>query len=205
MDARVRVAVQECKRLAEDFASENAMAAVYKTSAGRTDKRRAKLHAAIDALAALSLHVGDAADLLWSGPSAPEPKVSALRVPPAGADTLCQRLQQRCSDWGVYWRASDSHGVDLSRQQAVELLRDALCVEVEIVALPPTTNGVAAVKTANDTTRLEWLLHHLSGKELRHIGVEVSAGGLYAGRIAIDTAMSKAVPQITEQKGMDLS
>jgi hypothetical protein len=59
----VRVAVQECKRLAEDFAYENAMGAVYKTSAGRTDKRRAKLHAAIDALAALSLHVGDAADV----------------------------------------------------------------------------------------------------------------------------------------------
>jgi hypothetical protein len=42
-----------------------------------------------------------------------------------------------------------------------------------------------------DTARLEWLLRHLSGKELRQIGVEVSAGGLEAGRIAIDAAISQ--------------
>lgn len=55
----------------------------------------------------------------------------------SGKDTLCQRLQQRCSDWGVYWRAPDSHGVDLTLWQAEELLRDTLGVEVAIKGLPP--------------------------------------------------------------------
>jgi hypothetical protein len=60
-------------------------------------------------------------------------------APEARPDTLCGRLQQQCSDWGVYWRGPDAHGVNLSHQQAVELLRDALGVEVEIAApLPPT-------------------------------------------------------------------
>jgi len=42
------------------------------------------------------------------------------------------RLQQKCSDWGTYWRASDAHGVNLNMEQAVEILQDALGVEVEI-------------------------------------------------------------------------
>lgn len=41
-------------------------------------------------------------------------------------------LQRKCSDWGTYWRASDSHGVKLNIEQATELLADALGVEVEI-------------------------------------------------------------------------
>jgi hypothetical protein len=45
--------------------------------------------------------------------------------------TLTERLQQKCSDWGAYWRASDAHGVVLTLEQALELLRDALGVEVE--------------------------------------------------------------------------
>lgn len=51
---------------------------------------------------------------------------------PAQADNLTAELQQRCSDWGVYWRAPDAHGVVLTVDQATELLRDALGVEVEI-------------------------------------------------------------------------
>lgn len=47
-------------------------------------------------------------------------------------DGLCERLQRKCSEWGTYWRAPDAHGVNLSREQALELLRDALGVEVEI-------------------------------------------------------------------------
>jgi hypothetical protein len=56
-------------------------------------------------------------------------------LPPLPADTLCQRLQQKCTRWGVYWRSSDAHGVDLTLEQAHELLRDALGVEVEIAAV----------------------------------------------------------------------
>jgi hypothetical protein len=59
---------------------------------------------------------------------------AALSTHPS-PDTLCSRLQQRCSKWGVYWRSSDAHGVDLTLEQAHELLRDALGVEVEIAAV----------------------------------------------------------------------
>ncbi len=48
--------------------------------------------------------------------------------------TLTDRLQQQCVDWNVYWRAPDAHGVNLTHEQALELLRDALGVEVEIAA-----------------------------------------------------------------------
>jgi hypothetical protein len=47
-------------------------------------------------------------------------------------DTLCERLQQKCCDMGAYWRSPDAHGVTLTREQAMEILRDALGVEVEI-------------------------------------------------------------------------
>lgn len=52
--------------------------------------------------------------------------------------TLRDELQQKCVDWGVYWRASDAHGVDLTHEQALALLRDALGVAVEIKAKPPS-------------------------------------------------------------------
>jgi hypothetical protein len=61
---------------------------------------------------------------------------AALASPPEqAAPTMRERLQQKCSDWGTYWRASDAHGVELSHEQAVELLADALGVEVEVA--PP--------------------------------------------------------------------
>ncbi len=55
---------------------------------------------------------------------------------PVAADTLCRQLQKRCVDWDVYWRAPDAHGVQLTIEQATELLEDALGVEVEIAASP---------------------------------------------------------------------
>lgn len=48
------------------------------------------------------------------------------------ATDMRSRLQKQCSDWGAYWRASDAHGVELTKPQAIELLADALGVEVEI-------------------------------------------------------------------------
>jgi hypothetical protein len=50
--------------------------------------------------------------------------------------SLSMQMQQMCSDWGTYWRASDAHGVDLTKEQALELLRFALGVEVAIAAQP---------------------------------------------------------------------
>lgn len=65
---------------------------------------------------------------------APSPEAGESEPKP-NAQGLTAQLQQRCVDWGAYWRASDAHGVNLSVEQAIELLRDALGVEVEIAAL----------------------------------------------------------------------
>jgi hypothetical protein len=46
--------------------------------------------------------------------------------------TLTERLRRKCYDWGTYWRAADAHGVVLTHAQAIELLADALGVEVEV-------------------------------------------------------------------------
>ena len=128
--------------LADDYAG--AAYAARSAEAAKRSQARAQLVAAIDAL-----------------PSAPawpchcdergigKPGVTCGDCPrdyghtpasaPSGepADTLRQRLQQQCTDWGTYWRASDAHGVDLTHEQALELLRDALGVEVAIAAPLP--------------------------------------------------------------------
>lgn len=49
---------------------------------------------------------------------------------------LRETLQQKCVDMGAYWRASDAHGVVLTIEQAEDLLRDVLNVEVEIKREP---------------------------------------------------------------------
>lgn len=59
--------------------------------------------------------------------------------------TLRDALQKRCYEWGTYWRSSDAHGVKLNTEQALELLRDALGVEVEIAATPTAEPAVEAV------------------------------------------------------------
>jgi hypothetical protein len=56
--------------------------------------------------------------------------------------SLRKQLQRRCSEWGAYWRASDSHGVELTSAQAVELLEEALGVEVEIEQAEPAQAAV---------------------------------------------------------------
>ena len=67
-------------------------------------------------------------------------KIARDALAPAGARTsLREELQQQCSAWGTYWRASDSHGVVLTQAQAVELLENALGVEVEVKATACTT------------------------------------------------------------------
>lgn len=66
-------------------------------------------------------------------------------------DTLSRRLQQQCSDWGTYWRAPDAHGVNLTTEQATELLRDALGVEVEIAAASQAATPAPAEPVATIT------------------------------------------------------
>jgi len=59
--------------------------------------------------------------------------LASLPAPQAvQAESMRERLQKQCSAWGAYWRASDAHGVELTKPQAIELLQDALGVEVEI-------------------------------------------------------------------------
>ena len=41
-----------------------------------------------------------------------------------------------------------------------------------------------------DALRLDWMLHRLSGKEMRRIGIETNSGGPAWGRVAIDAAMA---------------
>ena len=44
-------------------------------------------------------------------------------------------------------------------------------------------------EATSDTARLEWLMHRLSGKELRRLGIFTSSGGLTWSRAGIDAAM----------------
>ena len=43
-----------------------------------------------------------------------------------------EKLQRQWAEWGAYWRAPDAHGVELTEDQAIELLAEVLGVEVEI-------------------------------------------------------------------------
>lgn len=62
---------------------------------------------------------------------APQPPSADAAVAPAVANR--EDWQQKALDHGFkYWRAPDAHGVECTAQQAVDLLRDLLGVEVDI-------------------------------------------------------------------------
>lgn len=52
-----------------------------------------------------------------------------------------------------------------------------------------------------DAVRLDWLMHRLSGKELRRLGIVTSSGGPLWTRVAIDAAMAPSAPQQEQQEG----
>lgn len=80
-----------------------------------------------------------------------------LREAPAQAQqSMTHELQQQCSDWGVYWRASDAHGVDLSMEQAEELLRRALGVEVAIAKAKPEAQQPLKESQLDTVTQNHW-------------------------------------------------
>jgi hypothetical protein len=119
---------------------------------------RAAFEAAIQQAVRAGMEAGmEAANNAWEEqlPTFLAQTVEAARR--INAPNLTERLQQKCSDWNTYWRASDAHGVNLSHAQAVELLQDALGVEVE-VAVPPV-----AVTTAPLTNLQTWLTCKLIG------------------------------------------
>lgn len=77
-------------------------------------------------------------------------------------------LQQKCSDWGTYWRAPDAHGVKLSIEQAVELLQDALNVEVEIKLAARPAVGV---RMPQSHSRMNLMGHADTMKSMRYVSV----------------------------------
>ncbi len=52
-----------------------------------------------------------------------------------------------------------------------------------------------------DTDRLEWVMHHISGREARAMGIVNSAGGLHWWRDAIDHAMFAEALQKEQSNG----
>lgn len=71
----------------------------------------------------------------WKPSRRVSPNRDAASQPVAGVEFV-RELQQRCVNWNAYWRAPDAHGVDLTIEQATDLLRDVLSVEVKIAAPP---------------------------------------------------------------------
>lgn len=107
---------------------------------------------------------------------------------PVQPDTLSQQLQRRCVEMGTYWRAPDAHGVNLTIEQATELLRDALGVEVDIAA--PPVRDAARWLTEQDRADLErveelfsdgegWDLPKARMQRLAELGVIRRTGGSY--------------------------
>lgn len=108
------------------------------------------------------------------------------------APALTERLQQKCSDWGTYWRAPDAHGVVLTQEQALELLRDALGVEVEFSSGPLTDDQIDAL-----------YLSKLAGKGFDNIAVAFRAM-VRAIEAAHGIALSPSLPVREEPTGWKL-
>jgi hypothetical protein len=125
-------------------------AAIRAGGAIMTDKLRDAAQAYKDALARRNLHSATGRDDGYNRLLAEAERSllsAALAAQPAAsgeAPSLKRELQQQCSDWGTYWRAPDAHGVDLTVEQATELLRRALGVEVEIAIPAGIAEAVAA-------------------------------------------------------------
>jgi hypothetical protein len=131
--------------------------------------------------------------LLCSALLAARPGNVEPQQPSPAADTLTARLQQQCSDWGAYWRASDAHGVDLTQAQAVELLREALGVEV-------------AIKPDRDALRYQWHKSRNPGALLAiawGASREACAEGADVDR-ATDVAMGDPFPERTAKPAMPM-
>jgi hypothetical protein len=60
-------------------------------------------------------------------------------------------------------------------------------LQVALAALQALREEVEGLRA--DSERLEWVMHRLSRKELRRIGIETSSGGPYWTRTAIDAAI----------------
>jgi hypothetical protein len=71
---------------------------------------------------------------------------------------------------------------------------DEDCISMPVVRLSEAEQALQALREEveglrRDSERLEWVMHRLSRKELRRIGIETSSGGPYWTRIAIDAAI----------------
>lgn len=145
-----------------------------------------RLARTFDARTELAHDIIDAATLLGRIAAAPAvPAASELERLRAVAEALRTAGIQALEALSV---STVSPRGEALRQAAREALRPAIDAATGAAWLSgqPAASGEQA---AQDTARLEWLLHRLSGAELRRIGVVTSSGGLRWGREAIDAAM----------------
>lgn len=114
---------------------------------------------------------------------------------------LREELQRQCYDWGTYWRAPDSHGVELSHAQAVELLENALGVEVEIKDTSLIADGDAKdaarwrclENLVDPHNREYWYVHPGEGADRMKSAAQL--------RRHIDTALQQAADGVGADRG----
>jgi hypothetical protein len=108
---------------------------------------------------------------------------------PAPAGRVFHDGGQYESDWVS---SQDAYDADQMHNYAEAAVRASTPPAPEAPAVPAPqepAKPVDAQREREDAARLDWLLHRLSGKELRRIGIETSSGGPLWGRVAIDAAM----------------
>ena len=129
-----------------------------------------------------------------------DPSYLHIRVSAAereGVDKFCRRLQQRCVDWGAYWRASDDHGVTLTSEQAIDLLRDVLGVDIEIKsATPPAAEREEAGADEEETYKIGYR----DGYNEAVQGIDVLTGGDGEYRYCTDHDPDRHTPDAAAMK-----
>ena len=112
-------------------------------------------------------------------------------------EAFCLRLQQRCVDWGAYWRASDDHGVTLTSEQAIDLLRDVLGVDIEIKsATPPAAEREGADADEEGTYKIGYR----DGYEDAVQDIDVLTGGDGEYRYCTDHDPDRHTPDAAAMK-----
>ena len=112
-------------------------------------------------------------------------------------EAFCRRLQQRCVDWGAYWRASDDHGVTLTSEQAIDLLRDVLGVDIEIKsATPPAAEREEAGADEEETYKIGYR----DGYNEAVQGIDVLTGGDGEYRYCTDHDPDRHTPDAAAMK-----
>jgi hypothetical protein len=116
------------------------------------------------------------------------------RVQERGMSDKTAPLPQECADFATSLRSA-YNVARLAGKAPPSFLRAAELFERAAMELAAAEQRAAAAEAEaealrRDAERLDWLLHHLSGKEMRRIGIVTSGGGPLWGRVAIDAAIA---------------